>query len=213
MIAIGGDLSVQTLCDAYQHGIFPWPVDETVLTWFSPPERAVLFFDEFHLPRSLARERRRHKFSFTIDKAFEHVIEHCSAAKNRLDSRGRPQRGTWITGEMKAAYKQLARAGFAHSVECWSGDALIGGLYGVSLGLMFAGESMFYLQPNASKLALCFLVDQLRARGVQWIDCQVMTPLFASFGARAIPRQEFLMLLAAAITSKLSAFPTSARAP
>jgi leucyl/phenylalanyl-tRNA--protein transferase len=166
-----------------------------VLAWFAPPERSLLFLDELHIPRSLQKERKKSSFRFTIDASFNRVIEACSQAENRFDSRGRPQNGTWITQEMVAGYQAFHRAGYAHSVECWDGLELVGGLYGVSVGGMFAGESMFYTAPNASKLALLFLIDYLRGHHIPWVDCQVMTPLFESFGARDIPRAEFMQLL------------------
>ncbi len=190
LLAIGGDCEVESLLLAYRHGIFPWPFDDRILAWFSPPQRAVLFLDDFHVPQSLAKARKNSIWKFTIDRQFEKVIKECSKSKNR-----KPQRGTWITRTIVDGFIRFHRAGYAHSVECWDDDRLIGGLYGVSIGGMFAGESMFYLETNASKLCLCFLIDYLRERGVEWIDCQQLTPTFASFGAREIPREKFVALL------------------
>ncbi len=200
LLAVGGDLSVDSLLLAYRNGIFPWPLDEEVLTWFSPEPRALLFLSEFHVSKSLSKELKRAPFRFSTNQAFDRVIEQCAAVKNRFDSRGRPQPGTWITTDMVHAYQQLYRAGFAHSIECWEESELVGGLYGVGIGSYFAGESMFYLRPNASKLAMCHLVEHLSSRGVEWIDCQVMTPLFQSFGAREVSRSKFLALLSTAIS-------------
>ena len=200
LLGIGGDVSVPSLLLAYRSGIFPWPIlEDDVLAWFAPPERSILFLDEFHIPRTLAKEKKKSSFHFTIDKAFSTVIEECSRAQNRFDSRGRRQKGTWITSELVTGYKSFHEAGFSHSVECWNGTELVGGLYGVSVGGMFAGESMFYKAPNASKLSLVFLVEFLKERSVAWIDCQVMTPLFESFGARDIAREKYMRLLDASL--------------
>jgi leucyl/phenylalanyl-tRNA--protein transferase len=208
LLGIGGDVSVPSLLLAYQSGIFPWPIiDDDVLAWFAPPERSLLFLEEFHIPRSLQKERKKSSFQFTIDRAFDQVIHACSQAENRYDSKGRPQNGTWITEEMVAGYQAFHQAGYAHSVECWDGSDLVGGLYGVSVGGMFAGESMFHKKSNASKLALLFLVDFLKEHSVPWIDCQVMTPLFESFGARDISRDAFMRLLKTSL-SKPAPFPS-----
>lgn len=190
LLAAGGDLEVESLLLAYRSGIFPWPIYEDTLTWFAPPRRAVLKLSEFHISKSLAKARKITPLSFTIDRKFSEVITGCREASNRHASAG-----TWISDEIVAGYSELHRAGYCHSIEANHGDNLVGGLYGVSLGKMFCGESMFYREPNASKLALCFLVDHLRSQGVTWIDCQVMTPLFKTFGAREITRNAFMKLL------------------
>ena len=192
VIALGDDLSVDILRDAYRHGIFPWPHEGLLLPWFSPRRRTLLFFDELHVGRSLRRAQRDSTFTFTIDRAFPAVIDACSETQ-RPD-----QDGTWIGPEIIQAYTALHRAGDAHSVEVWDGDVLVGGLYGVDSGGAFTGESMFYRAPNASKLALLFLIEHLRARGATWLDCQVMTPHMEALGARHIARSKFLDLLAAA---------------
>ena len=190
IVGLGGDLHWQNLVAAYRKGIFPWPIEDLPTPWFCPQERAVLFFDELHVSRSLLRAARKGDFRFTVDEKFSEVIRECSRAP-------RPQQdGTWITGEMMEAYCELHRRGFAHSVEVWQEHALVGGLYGVDPGGAFSGESMFFLQPNASKLALLFLIDRLRAKGLEWIDIQMMTPHMEALGARLIPRIEFLDLLA-----------------
>jgi len=190
VVAVGGRPEPALLEDAYARGIFPWPVDGYPLLWFSPPERGVLFFKELHVPRSLARERRRTRLQFTIDRAFGHVMRSCAEVERAHE------RGTWIKPWMIRGYCELHRRGGAHSVEAWEGGELVGGLYGVDAGGAFAGESMFYLRPNASKLALLFLIEHLRARGLDWLDIQVMTPHMQALGARLIPREEFLRLLA-----------------
>jgi leucyl/phenylalanyl-tRNA--protein transferase len=190
VLAYGGSPGPDLLVEAYTHGIFPWPVEGYPLLWFSPPRRAILFFDELHVPRSLARERRRTRLSFTIDRAFVRVIRACASVARAHEQ------GTWITPAMRRGYAELHRRGRAHSVEAWEGRELVGGLYGVDAGGAFAGESMFYLRPNASKLALLFLIEHLKSRGLGWLDIQVMTPHMEALGARLVTRDEFLDLLA-----------------
>lgn len=186
VVAMGEDLRVETLREAYRKGIFPWPHDGLPLPWFSPRRRAVIFFDELHVGRSLRKVQKRGDFSFTIDRDFRSVIAECAAA-DRPD-----QDGTWIAPAMIEAYTQLHDAGDAHSVEVWEGYTLVGGLYGVDCGGLFTGESMFHLRPEASKLALLFLIEHLRERGATLLDCQVMTPHMDALGAREIPRARFL---------------------
>jgi leucyl/phenylalanyl-tRNA--protein transferase len=189
IVAIGDEMTVELLRDAYRHGIFPWPHEALPTPWFSPRRRAVLFFDELHVGRSLRKAQHRGRFTFSIDGAFETVMRACSATP-------RPgQDGTWITPKIIRAYTALHAAGDAHSIESWAGDELAGGLYGVDAGGVFTGESMFYREPEGSKLALLHLIDYLQARGVTWLDCQVMTPHMRALGAREIPRGKFLDLL------------------
>src|SRR5918911_5009126 len=190
IVVLGGSLNTVNLLRAYRRGIFPWPIEGWPLTWFCPEERAVLEFKDLHVPRRLKRERRRTTLRFTIDGAFRAVITCCA----RVTRAG--ERGTWITPQMLRAYCELHAAGHAHSVEVWAGDELVGGLYGVDAGGAFAGESMFHLRPNASKLALLFLIEHLRARGLSWLDIQVLTPHMEALGARLVPREEFLSMLA-----------------
>jgi len=190
VVAMGEDLRVETLREAYRKGIFPWPHDGLPLPWFSPRRRAVIFFDELHVGRSLRRVQKRAALTFTIDRDFRSVIAECAAA-DRPD-----QDGTWIAPAMIAAYTRLHEAGDAHSVEVWEGEALVGGLYGVDCGGLFTGESMFHRRTEASKLALLFLIDHLRERGATLVDCQVMTPHMEALGAREIPRARFLDALA-----------------
>ena len=192
VVAIGGDLRVATLRDAYRHGIFPWPHEGLPLPWFSPRRRAVILFDELHIGRSTQKAARSAPYTFTFDHAFDRVIDSC-AATDRPD-----QDGTWIGPEIMAAYIALHRAGDAHSIEAWEGKALAGGLYGIDSGGVFTGESMFHLRPNASKLALLFLIGHLRDRGSTWLDCQVMTPHMKALGAKEILRARFLDMLAEA---------------
>ena len=189
IVAIGGELRTPLLLAPYRQGIFPWPVDGLPLLWFSPAERGVIEFAELHVPRSLARARRRTSLRFTIDHAFAEVIQACAATPRP----GQP--GTWITPAVRRAYTELHRLGFAHSVESWDGDELVGGVYGVDVDGAFAAESMFYRQPNASKLALLHLVSHLERRGLDWMDVQVLTPHLARLGAKAIPRDAFLRRL------------------
>ena len=157
ILAVGGELTPELLLEAYQNGIFPWPIDGLPLTWFCPEERAILEFTDMHIPRSLVRESKRTKFHFTIDQDFKSVIVNCSKAR-------RPgQSGTWITSDMIYAYCEFHKQGYVHSVEAWEGDTLVGGIYGVDADGTFTGESMFHLRPYASKLALLYLIDHLKS--------------------------------------------------
>lgn len=184
----GGDLEPDTLRAAYTGGIFPWPIPKQPLLWFAPPQRALLFFDEFHVSRSLQKLLRR-PWQVRFDTDFRGVMTACARAP-------RPgQRGTWITKPMIEAYARLHQLGAAHSIEVYLENELVGGLYGVSFGTFFAGESMFFHESGASKVALFHLVQHLKAQGATWLDCQMMTPLFESFGAREVPRGEFMRLL------------------
>jgi leucyl/phenylalanyl-tRNA--protein transferase len=200
IVAVGGQPRPEFLAEAYRRGIFPWPVEGYPLLWFSPPERAVLEFSRLHVPRSLARERRRTRLRFTIDAAFARVIRACAEIKRAREE------GTWITADMIRGYTELHRLGRAHSVEAWEGDELVAGVYGVDAGGAFAGESMFRLRPNASKLALLFLIEHLRARGLDWLDVQVLTPHVEALGARLIPREDFLDKLARTLRLGLRLF-------
>ena len=202
VVGVGDDLSVAALRDAYYRGIFPWPIPGYPQLWFCPPQRAVLDFDRLHVPARLARLRRRTALTFTLDRAFDGVIAACRQSP-------RPnQEGTWITPPMLRAYRALHRAGDAHSVEAWDeAGALVGGLYGVAAGGVFSGESMFHHAPNASKLALLFFLDHLRARGLGWIDIQVMTPHMAALGAHEITRDAFLDRLEAEHARGSTIFP------
>ena len=200
VVAMGEDLRVETLREAYRKGIFPWPHEGMPLPWFSPRRRALIFFDELHIGRSLQKAARQAPYTFTIDRAFPDVIRACA----RTD---RPEQdGTWIAPNIIAAYTRFHEAGDVHSVEAWAGDELAGGLYGVDAGGVFTGESMFHLQPNASKLALLFLIEHLRSRGAAFLDCQVMTPHMEALGAREITRGRYLDMLAHAQASGVRLF-------
>ncbi len=184
LLAAGGDLSVARLVDAYGRGIFPWYADGQPILWWSPDPRMVLFVDEFVVSHSLRKRIAAGTFSITVDTAFDNVIDACAAPRAG-------QQGTWITEEMVEAYAALHRAGYAHSVEAWRDGELVGGLYGIALGRVFFGESMFTRQPDASKVALAHLVLRLRELEVPMIDCQQQTPHLASLGARPIARAAF----------------------
>lgn len=188
VVAFGVPLTRASVVTAYRQGIFPWFIEGTPLPWYCPEQRAILEFDQLQVPRSLAKERRRNRFTFTIDKAFRDVIEACSRARRPMQSGS-----TWITRDFIRVYSEVHEMGMAHSVEVWDEHGeLVGGLYGVDAGGVFCGESMFYSEPNASKLALLFLIDHMRSRGATWLDVQVMTPHMQALGAKEIPRREFL---------------------
>jgi leucyl/phenylalanyl-tRNA--protein transferase len=187
LLAIGGDLSMPRLLAAYRRGIFPWYQDNQPIMWWSPDPRAILFPTELHISRSLRRTLRQDRFSVSIDFDFSGVISGC--ADSRSDS------GTWITPEMASAYETLHSHGHAHSVEAWIDEKLVGGLYGVNIGRVFFGESMFSLADNASKTALVNMVAVCRQMGIQLIDCQVASTHLTSLGSRQIPRETFLELL------------------
>jgi leucyl/phenylalanyl-tRNA--protein transferase len=190
LTAIGGDLSVPRLMLAYRSGVFPWTVNP--ITWFSPDPRGIFELDQFHVPRSLAKVLRRGAFQITVNRAFRKVMEGCAAPAPE-------RRSTWITPEFIEAYTRLHKQGCAHSVECWQGDALVGGIYGVALGGFFAGESMFHRADNASKVALQHLVQHLRDRGFALFDIQMITPATRLLGAVEIPRLDYLKRLAQAV--------------
>jgi leucyl/phenylalanyl-tRNA---protein transferase len=201
VVSFGDPLTVENVRAAYFKGIFPWHMDGIPLPWYCPERRAILEFKDLHIPKSLARARRRNEFIFTIDKAFRRVIQECS----RTPRAG--QRGTWITKEFIEVYSALHDEGMAHSVEAWNEQGgLLGGVYGVDAGGVFCGESMFYRQPNASKLALLFLIDHLSSRGSTWLDAQVMTPHILALGAKEIERSEFLKKLHDTQTRRLILF-------
>jgi len=190
LVAVGGNLSLPRLLAAYRQGIFPWTV--APVTWWSPDPRAVFELDRFHVPRSLAKLLRKGVFEITVDRAFREVMEGCAAP-----APGR--RETWITAEFIAAYTRLHRHGHAHSLECWQGGRLVGGIYGVAIGGFFAGESMFHRVSNASKMALVHLVQHLRARRFAVFDIQMVTPVTRQLGAVEIPRSDYLRRLAEAV--------------
>lgn len=184
ILAVGGDLSLERLLLAYSNGIFPWYNEDEVIIWWSPHERFVLYFDELRIPRSLHKFMKKCKYKVTYDTAFEQVITACRNI--------RKAQGTWITEDMRSAYISMYKEGFAHSVEVWQENELVGGLYGVSLGSCFCGESMFTVAPNASKIALVELCKSLESWGFKFIDCQVHTAHLEKLGAKNIKRDEFL---------------------
>jgi leucyl/phenylalanyl-tRNA--protein transferase len=188
LLAVGGCLSTERLLNAYQRGIFPWYNPDEPILWWSPDPRLVLFPDKLIVSRSLRKTMRKNIFSVTFDKAFEQVITAC--AEPRKDSEG-----TWITTDINQAYIDLHHQGYAHSVEVWCDDELVGGLYGVALGQVFFGESMFHTKTDASKVAFVSLVEQLKIWGYQLIDCQVHTRHLESLGAEEINRRAFVKLL------------------
>ena len=188
LLAVGGDLSPARLLAAYRRGIFPWYEDPQPLLWWSPDPRAVLFPERVHVSRSLRRIQRRGEFSVTLDKAFRRVINGCATLSQSRS-------GTWITRDMLNAYIHMHELGWAHSVEVWRAGELVGGLYGMAIGRVFFGESMFSRADNASKIALVALCQRLCAAGVELIDCQVGNPHLYSLGAEDISRASFSELL------------------
>jgi leucyl/phenylalanyl-tRNA--protein transferase len=188
LLATGGSLAPQRLLEAYRHGIFPWFSEGDPILWWSPDPRTVLFPGELKISRSLRKPLRRKTFEIRTDTAFERVMRACAAPR-------KGQGGTWISEGMVAAYLRLHRMGVAHSVETWSEGDLVGGLYGVGIGRMFYGESMFSRKNDASKVALAHLAAQLQRWNYGMIDCQMHTPHLASLGARQMPRAEFILRL------------------
>ncbi len=193
LVAVGGDYRPELLITAYAHGIFPWPTEGVDHAWFSPNPRMVLVPEELHVSRSLRKTLRRDRFRITFDTAFGDVMRRCAAAP-----RG-GQQGTWITEDLMAGFAELHDWGFAHSVETWRGERLVGGLYGLALGGVFCGESMFHVERDASKVAFITLVRRLRAWGFRMVDCQVHTEHLEQFGAREWHRDDFLDELELAI--------------
>ncbi|MGD9993515.1 MAG: leucyl/phenylalanyl-tRNA--protein transferase [Salinivirgaceae bacterium] len=196
LLAIGGDLSPQRLIAAYATGIFPWFGAEDPILWWSPNPRMVLFPEKFKVSKSLKQTLRSHKYTVTTDSAFEQVIANC---RNIFRS---DQNGTWITQDIEDAYIELHRMGLAHSFETWQNKQLVGGLYGISLGNSFFGESMFHKANDASKVAFYYLSALAADWGFQFIDCQIPNPHLASLGAEEISRDDFLDLLHAALLNE-----------
>lgn len=195
LLAVGGDLRPERLLLAYSSGIFPWYGEGQPILWHSPDPRMVLLADRLHVARSLEKTMRKEPYEVTLDSAFGRVIEACA----RVSRPSQP--GTWITRAMRRAYVELHRRGVAHSVEAWWDGKLVGGLYGVSLGAAFFGESMFAVSPDASKIAFVLLVRQLERWGIALIDCQVHTPHLARFGAQEWTRERYLAELARTLGS------------
>ena len=191
LVAVGGDLSVERLLEAYQSGLFPWSANP--ITWWSPDPRGVLPVGAVHVSRSLARTLRQAPYTVTFDQNFSAVIRACAEVPRSGAS------STWISPQLLEAYEQLAQAGHAHSVECWQEGRLMGGVYGVSVGGFFAGESMFHRADDASKVALVHLDRHLASRGFTLLDCQMVTSVTRSLGAIEIPRADYLDRLARAV--------------
>jgi leucyl/phenylalanyl-tRNA--protein transferase len=189
LLAIGGCLSSKRIINAYKQGIFPWFNADSPILWWSPDPRMILFPKQLNISRSLRKTIRRQLFSVTVDKAFSKVISACAAPREK-------ESGTWICQEMKQAYIELYRQGIAHSVEIWLKNELVGGLYGIALGQVFFGESMFHRQTDTSKIAFVALVEMLSEWDYKLIDCQVQTTHLQSLGAEEIARDEFVQLLA-----------------
>lgn len=194
LLAVGGDLSVPRLFNAYRHGIFPWYSQGDPILWWSPRPRCVILPENFHVPRSVNKVLTSGQFSFTVNAAFDKVIRHCAS----IYRPGQP--GTWIVPEMIAAYKCFNRAGGAHSVEAIQDGKLVGGLYGIAIGRAFFGESMFHLRANASKAAFAWLARNLFTRGFRFIDCQQDTEHMRRFGSTLLPLEKFKTLLGGAIS-------------
>ncbi len=195
LLAVGGDLYPERLIKAYQNGIFPWYSEGDPLLWWFTSPRLVLFTDELNIPKRLARKIRQQPFKITCDRAFEQVISACATHRTENGDK------TWIVSDMQSAYLKLHELGYCHSIECWQGATLAGGLYGVRLGNVFFGESMFTRVTDASKIALVTLVELLQEKGVKLIDCQMTTQHLLRFGAREISGKQFQRLLAQHIKS------------
>jgi len=198
LLAFGGDLSVSRLLAAYQQGIFPWFNEHEPIMWWSPDPRGVLFTANLNVNKSLTKFLKKRRYRVTVNQQFNAVIQACAHAPFRTQ-------GTWISSAMQNAYQQLHLAGFAHSIEVWQQDTLVGGLYGVAINGMFAGESMFYQQTNASKVALYYLTQMLAEVGVVMLDCQLQNDFLASMGAVEISRKRFIQFKNTALKHSLPA--------
>lgn len=189
LLAVGGDLSIERLLLAYTNGIFPWFNDDSLILWWSPPQRMVLFPENIKISKSMRKVIKKRQFRLTKNSCFERVIEKCSHIVRK------EQRGTWITQNMRRAYIALHKKGIAKSYEVWENDTLVGGLYGIDLGHVFCGESMFSTVSNASKFAFIALAQELKQKNYILIDCQLHTEHLESLGAEELPRADFIKLL------------------
>lgn len=189
IVAVGGKMSIDNLVEAYSQGIFPWPQKGYPLLWFCPHERGIINFEKFHVSKSLKKVVKKNKWIVTWDKAFLGVIQNCA------DSLRPGQPGTWITEELIRAYLAFHKAGYAHSLEVWEDEDLVGGIYGVFVKNIFSAESMFYKKTNASKFALCKLVEKLKLAGLTWMDIQMLTSITEMFGGEYISQNDFLCKL------------------
>jgi leucyl/phenylalanyl-tRNA--protein transferase len=188
-LAFGGDLSTERLLLAYRSGIFPWYNEDEPIIWWSPDPRCVLFTNKLRISKSMQQVIKKGTFRFSMNEAFAQVIKCCQQTKRKDDN------GTWLNNEMIEAYNSLHQQGFAYSAECWLGDELVGGLYGIKLENVFCGESMFSLKSNASKFAFIHFVNYLKVEGIEVVDCQISNPHLESLGAEMIPRSQFLSYL------------------
>lgn len=192
LLAVGGDLSVKRLINAYKSGIFPWYSENEPLMWWSPDPRAIIPVEHIRINRTLRKFLNKELYQVTVNKAFNEVVELCADAPFRRES-------TWILPEMKYAYQQLHQLGVAHSIEVWRQGELVGGLYGVAINGFFSGESMFYSQPNGSKVALVYLAHLMKQHGIEFIDCQMLNPFLEDMGAIEISREKFIKIKEQAI--------------
>ena len=188
-LAFGGDLSTERLLLAYRSGIFPWYNEDEPIIWWSPDPRCVLFTNKLRISKSMQQVIKKGTFRFSMNEAFAQVIKCCQQTKRKDDN------GTWLNNEMIEAYNSLHQQGFAYSAECWLGDELVGGLYGIKLENVFCGESMFSLKSNASKFAFIHFVNYLKVEGIEVVDCQISNSHLESLGAEMIPRSQFLSYL------------------
>ena len=195
LLCIGGKLTTENLIHSYSNGIFPWPIDD-LLAWFSPPKRAVLLLDELYVSKSIIREYKKTNFQIKMNTCFAEVVNHCANSINRK------QDGTWINKKIINSYIELHKKGHAYSIECFKNSELVGGLYGVNIHAMLSGESMFFIEPGASKFSLLALIFYARSLGIQFLDCQQMSPLLKGFGAKLISRESFLDLVMTSLASK-----------
>ena len=190
LIAIGGDLEIETLITAYKQGIFPWPISkETPLTWFTPEPRGILMIKDFHLSKSFKKFLSKTNFSVKFNHDFRDVITNCSKVTRKHES------DTWISQDIIDAYQNMFEHGLAYCVSVYNEDKLVGGLYGVCIGKIISGESMFHLEDNASKFALYSLIEKLKLSSIEWIDTQMVTPIIGSFGGKEISRDYYFSLL------------------
>lgn len=196
LLAISEYINSSMLKEAYSNGIFPWPQYEGEVLWFCPDKRGVLFFKDLKINKSLQKAKKKSNFTFTINTVFEQVISECAKQPRAGEV------GTWITEQMLQAYKEFYTEGFVLSVECWQDDELVGGVYGILINGVYSGESMFFKKDNASKLALLYLIDYLKAQGLTWMDIQMVTPVTESLGGKEIPRNTYLDLLEPSVAKK-----------
>jgi leucyl/phenylalanyl-tRNA--protein transferase len=206
LLAVGGDLSTTRLLNAYRRGIFPWYNEDQPILWWTPAPRMVLYPDEFHVSRSLRRSMRQRDYSVGVNQAFAAVVEACAGPRAGAN-------GTWLLPPMRAAYRALHAAGHAHSIEVWHQGELVGGLYGVAVGQVFFGESMFSRRDDTSKMALAFLAQLAAGQPYRVVDCQVYNPHLASLGAREISREAFEAILAEAVPAPSRPLPPRAPVP